>query len=519
MKNFKSNRKSTGAASAASKACAWILSIMLVVTGMGPSFASNAKADKDGVVKTAAKAKASSKTKEEGNDNAASQEKTAKKPSASKKDVSSLSKKQKTPKDKADKNGKKKRFKNKRYKMFKLNESGNVYAEIVFEELRIKVSISHDDRNIDRKKWGEMVKALGGSYNENNSERIDWSNASGFDKLSLDYYSGVYLPKDSSYFFYGFKKDIEKDSWSKKIVVDNVENMSHMFEASSVPSMNLSNWKLNSTLLGDSNKMQNMLTGCSNLEWLKTPVGLKTSISGANNNFKIVKLKKGSAAVVESENKNLNNDYEINSAGDKDAAYHIYRKDTHVGVTFDKNSGDSDSFRNHEIVKKGKAFNELSGEVPSEVPKKEGYIFTGWAYNRADKAPTFDRSKNIDDDITLYAVYKNIKEEIPLNDSGNVYVLLKIEVNGKITLEVKAKNLSGDMQIDRSKWNDMARKLGAYYKNDSSGFMLSWGSVVSNINFEANGIYLPTDSSYLFCGLRGEIKGCEKVNTSKVTDM
>ena len=522
MKTFKSNRKNTGAASIASKACAWILSIMLVVTGMAPSFANNAKAGNGSATKTAkveAKAKTPSKAEVATKDKTTSKVKAPNKPVASKKDVSSSSKKQKSSKDNDDKNGKKKKFKNKRVKTFKLNESGNVYAEIVFEELRIKVSISHDDRNIDRKKWGEMVKALGGSYNENNSERIDWSNASGFDKLSLDYYSGVYLPKDSSYFFYGFKKDIEKDSWSKKIVVDNVENMSHMFEASSVPSMNLSNWKLNSTLLGDSNKMQNMLTGCSNLEWLKTPVGLKTSISGANNNFKIVKLKKGSAAVVESENKNLNNDYEINSAGDKDAAYHIYRKDTHVGVTFDKNSGDSDSFRNHEIVKKGKAFNELSGEVPSEVPKKEGYIFTGWAYNRADKAPTFDRSKNIDDDITLYAVYKNIKEEIPLNDSGNVYVLLKIEVNGKITLEVKAKNLSGDMQIDRSKWDDMARKLGVYYANNSSGLM-SWGaSAINNIHFEVNGIDLPTDSSYLFCGLRGEIKGCEKVNTSKVTDM
>ena len=119
----------------------------------------------------------------------------------------------------------------------------------------------------------------------------------------------------------------------------------------------------------------------------------------------------------------------------------------------------------------------------------------------------------------MYAVYKNIKEKIPLNDSGNVYVLLKIEVNGKITLEVKAKNLSGDMQIDRSKWDDMARKLGVYYANNSSGLM-SWGaSAINNIHFEVNGIDLPTDSSYLFCGLRGEIKGCEKVNTSKVTDM
>ena len=517
MKTFKSNRKNTGAASIASKACAWILSIMLVVTGMAPSFAANNKAGKDGalgIAKATAGAKATFKTKEVVKDNATSKTKTVKKPATSKKDVSSSSKKQKSPKDKDDKNGKKKKFKNKRDKTFKLNESGGVYAEIVSKELRIKTSTSHDDRNIDRKKWGEMVKALGGSYNENNSERIDWSNASGFDKLSLDYYHGVYLPKDSSYFFYGFKKEIEKNFWSKKIIVDNVENMSHMFEVSSVSSINMSYWKLNSTLLGDSNKMQNMFTGCSNLEWLKTPVGLKTSISGANNNFKIVKLKKGYAPVVEAESTNLNGNYTINSAGDRNAVYHIYRKDTHVGITFDKNGGDSDSFRNHEIVKMGKTFSDSDGVVPEEAPSNVGYIFIGWAYNKTDKAPTFDNNKKIDGDITLYAVYKNVKEEIPLNDSGNVYAMLKIEANGKITLEVKAKKLSGDMQIDRSKWNDMAIKLGSYYKNDSLG-----GSVVSNINFEANGIYLPADSRNLFSAVRGEIKGCEKVNTSKVTNM
>ena len=38
MKNFKSNRKNVGAASIAFKACAWMLSIMLAVTGMAPSF-------------------------------------------------------------------------------------------------------------------------------------------------------------------------------------------------------------------------------------------------------------------------------------------------------------------------------------------------------------------------------------------------------------------------------------------------------------------------------------------------
>ena len=41
MKNSELNRKNVGAAGIASKACAWILSIMLVVTGMAPSFAAN----------------------------------------------------------------------------------------------------------------------------------------------------------------------------------------------------------------------------------------------------------------------------------------------------------------------------------------------------------------------------------------------------------------------------------------------------------------------------------------------
>ena len=69
MKGFNSNRKNVGAENIASKACAWILSIMLVVTGMAPSFAANNKAGKDGAVgiaKATAGAKATSKTKGSG---------------------------------------------------------------------------------------------------------------------------------------------------------------------------------------------------------------------------------------------------------------------------------------------------------------------------------------------------------------------------------------------------------------------------------------------------------------------
>ena len=169
MKGFNSNKKNVGAASIASKACVWILSIMLVVTGMAPSFANNAKAGNGSATKTAkveAKAKTPSKAEVATKDKTTSKVKAPNKPVASKKDVSSSSKKQKTPKDKDDKNGKKKRFKNKRNKTFNLNSSGNVKASISNRSLHVEASNVSGDRKIERKKWGEMVKALGGQYNE-----------------------------------------------------------------------------------------------------------------------------------------------------------------------------------------------------------------------------------------------------------------------------------------------------------------------------------------------------------------
>lgn len=204
MKTFKSNRKNTGAAGVASKACAWILSIMLVVTGLAPSFAANDKAGKGNAsvaTKVASKAKVPSKTEVTTKDKATSKTKTTNKPDADKKDVSSSSKKQKTPKNKDDGNGKKKKFKNnKQEQTFKLNASGNVNATLMNGDLLITVKNSSGDANIDRSKWIEMVKALGGSYDKN-SGRIDWSNASDFGRIYFPYSSKVYLPKDSSTFF------------------------------------------------------------------------------------------------------------------------------------------------------------------------------------------------------------------------------------------------------------------------------------------------------------------------------
>ena len=54
MKNFGKSKKNFKAASAASKTFAWVLSIMLVVTGIAPSFAENGKVGNAGVAKKAA---------------------------------------------------------------------------------------------------------------------------------------------------------------------------------------------------------------------------------------------------------------------------------------------------------------------------------------------------------------------------------------------------------------------------------------------------------------------------------
>ena len=737
MKNFKSNRKSTGAASAASKACAWILSIMLVVTGMGPSFASNAKADKDGVVKTAAKAKASSKTKEEGNDNAASQEKTAKKPSASKKDVSSSSKKQKTPKDKADKNGKKKRFKNKREQEFALNESGGVYAEIDNNDnIEVLAKNNSGDMHIEKDKWWSMAKQFGAVAGNGG-----WKNAR---VKNINFIpNGLYLPERSEYFFMNIKGEIngcEKLNTSKvtdmtrmfagatkanpdvsqwdtskatamggmfdgatsanpdvsnwnvsKVIhmslmfqgakaakpnvsnwnVSRADHMNHMFEGatsanpnvsnwnvskvtsminmfegatsanpnvsnwkvsnvtdmtsmfegatkanpdvskwnvsnvkymgsmfkgaiaanpnvskwnvskvtsmtsmfegatkanpdvsnwdvsnvtnisymfhmalssdpqvskwnvskvtdmkfafsgSKLEEMDLSRWKLNSVLLNNPKNMEKMFlfppgNPFKRLNFIKTPKGLKTSISGKGYSapYKIVKLKHGKPASVESENAMLREEYEINTSGDKDVAYDIYSKKDYCGVTFDVNGGDNESFGNHEIVKKGESFRESKGELPEEVPAKVGYIFRGWAYDKTDKVPTFDENKRIDSDTTLYAVYKHI-EEIPLNYSGNVYVMPKIETNGRITLDVKVKNLNGDVRIHKGKWTDMAKEFGAEVDDDK----LHWEKVGNKIDilFLAN-VKAPFDMSRMFNEFKGNISGLDKLDVSEVID-
>ena len=132
--------------------------------------------------------------------------------------------------------------------------------------------------------------------------------------------------------------------------VSNVTDMNRMFDFSGVKKADLSRWVLNEELLQQYDRVSKMFGGCAKLEYLKTPSGLKTSISGVNKGSKIVKLKKGFAASVEKENQNLNSEYIINNDGDKKEMYHIYAKDVYAGVIFDKNSGNTEGWVNHEKI-------------------------------------------------------------------------------------------------------------------------------------------------------------------------
>ena len=539
MKGFNSNKKNVSAASIASKACAWILSIMLVVTGMAPSFAANAKTGKGSAiasVKSVSNIKKPSKTKKDVKDEETSKTKVEKKPDTAKKYVGASSKKQKIPKDNEDKNGKQNRIKNKRGQTFDLNSSGNVYAEFDDEEnLTVSAKNASDDMNIEREMWWHMAENLGAGIGENGWNKTRVKNI----RFNTN---GIYLPKHSECLFKEVKGEIsgceklntskvedmsymfreatsanpDVSKWDTSKVIDmshmfrgamsakpdvskwdtsratdmsymfreatsanpdvskwnvsnvndfqgmfyaatsanpnvskwnvlkatdmrwmfrdarlakpdvskwnvsNVTDMREIFRSSGIVKLDLSKWKLNWVMLNYYyGKSEEMFKGCSSLETLKTSAGLRTYVSvGDNHSFKIIKLKKGIPASVEKESQNFNEKYEINASGDQEVIYHIYRKDNFVGVTFDKNDGDTESWVNHEIVEKGKAFSAGGGIMPAENPTYAGYVFYGWTKNNSDTAPDFDENTVIVHDMKVYSVWRKPKVNVTFEVNG-----------------------------------------------------------------------------------------------------
>ena len=189
----------------------------------------------------------------------------------------------------------------------------------------------------------------------------------------------------------------------------NVTDMKDMFSGSGIKKADLSKWKLNKDGSNGTLQSGHMFDGCEALEYLKTPAGLGTIVKGGNYDFKIIRLKKGDPVTIEKENQNfggMESAYVINAADDKEAVYHVYRKDKYVGVTFDKNGGDTECWFNHEIVEKGKTFNAGGGRFPSQKPTKKEHVCVGWAKNAKATKPNIIKNTVVDKDVTAYAVYK-----------------------------------------------------------------------------------------------------------------
>ena len=197
-----------------------------------------------------------------------------------------------------------------------------------------------------------------------------------------------------------------------------VTNMSYMFEKSGIKKINLSKWKLNEEVLKDNNT-EGMFSGCSKLEYLKTPAGMRTNISVVGDeDFKIVLLRKGASPVVEKESENLKNGYIINNNNNRDVLTHIYRKDKYVGVVFDKNGGNYEGWMNHEIVSKDKNIKDSKGVLPETKPEREEHKFLGWSKSKTATAPDFDENTIVNGDITAYAVWAAPKVSITFYKNG-----------------------------------------------------------------------------------------------------
>ena len=218
----------------------------------------------------------------------------------------------------------------KRYGYY-LDDFHNIEAAIGDDgNININVLNPNGNRDMDKWKWRQFVGAMGGSISGNVWESSPFEG-------NITVTGEVNLCWDASHMFFGFKGDLigaEKINTSKTGKMNgmfeettkanpnitnwdmsNVENAGSMFEGAASAKPDVSKWnvskmtttrrmfyqsgiskvdlsKWNAGAITDSSYM---FAGCSNLKYLKTPKGLKMEIGGEiNNDFKVVKLKKGS---------------------------------------------------------------------------------------------------------------------------------------------------------------------------------------------------------------------------------
>ena len=277
-------------------------------------------------------------------------------------------------------------------------------------------------------------------------------------------------------------------SWN----VSNVTDMSRMLDSTGVIKVDISRWVLNEKLLEQYDRVSNIFDGCSKLECLKTPVGLKTSISGANKGFKIVKLKKGDTAGVLLEYQNLYHKYTINNDGDKKAVYHIYAKDVYAGVIFDKNSGNTEGWVNHEIVKKGKSIRESGGRLPTEKPTLAGDEFLGWTTKKNVVSSIFNANTKVNTDTTVYALWKkNQKVSVRFEKNGGSGEMPAKQVEKDSNYRLPACSFTAPAGKEFNKWSVVVGTAAAVEKMPKDKIIASDDVTVKAVWKEENLVPLP----------------------------
>ncbi len=278
----------------------------------------------------------------------------------------------------------------------KWNVSKATYMNGMFEGA---TSANPDVSRWDTSKVNDMRNMFNGATSAN-------PDVSRWDTSKVAYMNGMFEGATSA------NPDVSRWDTSK------VAYMNGMFGKSGIKKINLSKWNLNEEVL-KGNNTQDMFSGCSKLEYLKTPAGMRTNISVAGDeDFKIVLLRKRESPVVEKESENLKNGYIINNNNNRDVLTHIYRKDKYVGVVFDKNGGNYEGWMNHEIVSKDKNIKDSKGVLPETKPEREEHKFLGWSKSKTATAPDFDENTIVNGDITAYAVWAAPKVSITFYKNG-----------------------------------------------------------------------------------------------------
>ena len=229
--------------------------------------------------------------------------------------------------------------------------------------------------------------------------------------------------------------DISK--WHPELQIDSVEDA---FQGSAIEKADISKWNVyvpheidewgNDHGVHYSYKGE-LFNGCQNLKYLKTPPELPVFLNEIDHTFKIVKLQENKPASIEKESINLKSGYSLNKDGDRTIAYNIYRKNIYAGVTFDVNGGNKESFRNHEIVEKGKSIKESAGVLPEKKPEKNLYRHVGWDKNPiAQGKGDFNENTPVDKDTIVYAMYeKKIPAKVRFNAAGGNLGSVPAEIN------------------------------------------------------------------------------------------